>query len=78
MHRKKKNLGLNLEKQLYIQHIHNCSEQVNMYMNESVGLTGVHAQVHTIAVNSRGMQNSYLTIAEKKKPAKPKARKRAE
>ena len=54
-------MGLNLEKHLYIQQIHNCSEQVNMHRNENVGLTGVHAQVHTIAVNSRGMQNIYST-----------------
>ena len=49
-----------------------------MNKNENVGLTGLHAQVHTIAVNSRGMQNSYLIIAEKTKPEKPKARKGAE
>ena len=49
-----------------------------MHRNENVVLTGVHAQAHTIAVNSRGMQSSYLTAAEKTKPAKPKARKWAE
>ena len=50
---------------------------MNMHRNENVGLTGIHAQVHRVVVN-RGMQKNFLTIAEKTKPAKPKARKWAE
>ena len=40
-----------------------------MLRNANVGLTSVHAQVYTMAVNSRGMQNNYMTAAKKTKPA---------